>query len=145
MHMIGLARLGKDSELRSTNDGTQVLSMALAFNFGRKDQQGQRPSQWVDAALFGDRAEKLAPYLLKGVQIEVHLSDPHIETFKRRDGTEGFKLVAMVGPLEFAANSAPQGQPNQQQQSRQPAAGGHRAPASRPAPNFSDMDDDIPF
>ena len=158
MHLIGPARLGKDAELRFLQDGTPVANLALAFNYGPKDQNGKRATQWVDAALFGDRATKLQPYLLKGTQIDVHLSDPHIETYTARDGTQGFKMVARLSHLEFVG-SAPQQQDGQQaqQQQRQPAPqqsqreqrlnSQHQQsrPTPRPAQNFSDMDDDIPF
>lgn len=155
MHLIGPARLGKDAELRFMADGTPVANLALAFNYGPKDAEGKRATQWIDAALFGDRAQKLQPYLLKGTQIDVHLSDPHIETYTARDGSQGSKLVARLSHLEFVG-SAPQQQGGQQTQpqQRQPAqsqreqninrqhaqTGGGRATT-----NWDDMGDDIPF
>ena len=64
--MIGLARLGRDAEIRTTSQGDSVATLALAFSYGRKGSDGNRPTQWVDAALWGKRAEALAPYLTKG-------------------------------------------------------------------------------
>lgn len=154
MHLIGPARLGKDAELRTLQDGTPVINLALAFNYGPKNHEGKRATQWVEAALFGERAEKLQPYLLKGTQIDVHLSDPHIETYTARDGSQGAKLVARLSHLEFVG-SAPQqtgqqqGQPAQQQRQQQSTREQNRErqyqQGQRPAANFSDMDDDIPF
>ena len=46
-------------------------NLALAFNYGRKDDQGQRPTQWVDAALWGKLAESLKQYLIKGKQVTI--------------------------------------------------------------------------
>lgn len=156
MHLIGPARLGKDAELRFMQDGTPVVNLALAFNYGPKAADGKRATQWVEAALFGDRAEKFQQYLLKGTQIDVHLSDPHIETYTARDGSQGSKLVARLSHLEFVGR-APQQQGDQQTQppQQQPAQSQREQrlnnqhqqtrPAPRPAANFSDMDDDIPF
>jgi len=102
MFLIGLARLGRDCELRYTTDGKAVTNLALAFNYGMKDGNGNRPTQWVDASLFGDRAAKLAQYLTKGTQLELHLSDVHVETYQKNDGSTGSKLVGRVHHLEFA-------------------------------------------
>lgn len=139
--LIGLFTLGRDAELRTTAQGDQVASLALAYNYGRKGQDGKTPSQWVDAALWGERATKLAEYLTKGSQFYMQLDDLHIETYDKRDGGQGFKLVGRVGQIEFTRGSA-----------QRPAA---PAPAPRPAQQrpaaapkgsgFDDMDDDIPF
>jgi single-strand DNA-binding protein len=156
MHLIGLARLGRDAELRTLQDGTAVANLALAFNYGKKDANGNRPTQWIDASLWNDRAERLAPHLLKGTQLEVHLSDPRVETYQKSDGTQGVKLVATVGHVEFASSKREEGQTGQQTQQRpaaQPPArnayadqkGGSPRQQQRPAYEFSDMDDDIPF
>lgn len=136
MHLIGLARLGRTVELRWTPDGKAVVNLALAYNYGKKDAKGDRATQWVEAALFDKRAEALAPHLLKGTQLNVHVSDIHIETFRRNDGSEGSKLVGFIAHLEFAGG-APQTRPG-------PTPGTTQHP-SRPAPSHDDMDSDVPF
>ena len=141
MKAFGLARLGRDAEIRTTSQGESVATLALAFSYGRKGSDGNRPTQWVDAALWGKRAEALAPYLLKGGLVSVSLEDVHIETFDGKNGP-GHKLAARVVDVELAspkqAGSAPAQQPR-------PAP----APAPRPAPSagsgFEDMTDDVPF
>jgi len=115
MQLIGLARLGKDAESRRTNESKFVLQMALAFNYGKKGQDGKRPTQWVDAAWFGDRAERAAQYLVKGSLVNVYLAEPHIETYQRNGGGEGFKMVAYVNELEFAGSPQQAQRPAQQQ------------------------------
>lgn len=148
MHLIGVARLGRDAEVRYLQDGTAICNLSLAWNYGKKGQDGNRPTQWVDAALFGDRAEKLAQYLLKGTHVCVHLSDPRIEEYQKTGGGTGVKLAARVDHIEFAVSSQQQGQQRQQapQQTR------HQAPQreQRQAPQqssggFGGMDDGIPF
>lgn len=147
MHIIGLARLGVDVTVRYLPDGRPVANLALAFNYGKKDDAGKRPTQWIDAAIFGERAEKLAPYLTKGTLVDVHLADPHIETYTDRNGNPGSKIVALVNHLEFAGGGQQQ---NQNQGQQVPAAGAReqRQNTPRPAPQqrpASDFDDDIPF
>lgn len=171
MQLIGLARLGRDAEIRFTNDGEPVASLSLAFEHGRKGQDGRRPTQWVEATLWGKRAESLAPYLLKGGAVVVTLDDPHIEEFQKRDGSTGNKLVGKVTALELAGKPA---QAEEAPPARPAPAPAPRAAAPRPAPRppapapaarngyadaksgraapppstgtgFDDMTDDIPF
>ena len=135
MKANGLARIGRDVELRHTPNGEAVANLSLAFTYGKRGADGKRPTQWVEAALWGKRAESLAPYLLKGQQVVAYLEDVSIQTFRKQDGTEGIKLAARVGDLELIA-----GQGEAQQQTPAPT----RAPAPAPS-GFDDMDSDIPF
>ncbi len=124
----GLFRVGHDAKTHFLADGTAVANVSIAFNFGKPGQDGKRPTQWIDAAIFGKRAEVLAPMLNKGSQHVFHLSDCHIESFTKNDGTQA------VTPAQ--PRPAPQPAPRQAapQRTAAPAAGG-----------FADMDDDIPF
>ena len=106
MILTGFCRLGRDASLRYLSDGTPVANMAMAYNYGMKDGGGKRPSQWIDAALFGKRAEALLPYLKKGTALDVVLDDVRIDEWVRQDGTPGKqKLVGRVVLVEFAGRS----------------------------------------
>ncbi|MEO8297088.1 MAG: single-stranded DNA-binding protein [Burkholderiales bacterium] len=134
--IIGYARLGRDAEVRYTPDGKPITNLSLAFNYGRKGEDGNRPTQWVDGALWGPRAEALSPYLLKGIGIVVTLDDPHIETFQKADGTSGHKLTGTVSAIEFAGGPKQEGQGGQAPQQRTQGQAGQqasRAPQQRPA------------
>lgn len=135
--LIGLFTLGRDAELRTTAQGEQVASLALACQYGRKGADGKRPTQWVDGALWGERAAKLAEYLTKGSEFYMQLEDVHVETYDKRDGGQGVKLVGRVGSLEFT-----RGRPAAQAPAPAPRP---PAPAPKPASGFDDMEDDIPF
>lgn len=139
MMAFGLARLGRDAEVRYTPDGTPVANLSLAFSYGKKGTDGKRPTQWVDGSLWNKRAEALAQYLTKGTLLAVTLEDVAIETFTKADGTPSSKLVARVTNVELA------GSPTQAQK---PAPAPAPAPKSKPTPSssFDDLDDsDIPF
>lgn len=145
MQLTGLARLGKDAEMRTIQGGTdKVASLSLAFNYGRKGQDGNRPTQWVDASLWGKLAEALIDYLVKGQQVVVTIDDPHIETYEGRNGP-GHKLAGRISSIELAGSrqdGAARQAPAAQQPQRQAPAASPGAPA---AAGFNDMDDDIPF
>lgn len=143
MMLIGLCRLGRDSELRYLTDGTPVLGLALAYNYGKKDDKGNRPTQWIDASLFGDRAAKLQSYLVKGQQINAVIEDVRIEQFTRRDNTVGNALRGRIVTVEFAG-SAPGEKPTSTP-TQAGASGGSKPAGAAPAGNFADPMDDVPF
>jgi single-strand DNA-binding protein len=142
MKTIGLARLGRDAEIRYTPGGDAVCNLSLAVNYGQKGQDGNRPTQWIDASLWGKQAEALAQYLTKGSVHCFVLSDIHIEKYQSQNG-EGHKLVARVDGVELGPRAAG-GQDSAPPQRQAPQQNTPR-PQPKPAPNFSDMDDDIPF
>lgn len=153
-HIAGSFRIGRDVELRFTQTGEPVANLALAFNYGQRNQDGHRPSQWVEASLWGKRAEALADYLVKGAQVYAVLSDPHVEQYEGKNGS-GVKLVARVLDIELTSSKqqgaaqeqtrqqAPQQAPQQRQSAlaRQPQ---RQAPAPSGS-GFDDFEDSIPF
>lgn len=122
MKAFGLARIGRDVEVRMTPQGEPVAGLSLAFS---RTVKGEKLTQWVDAALWGKRAESLAPYLLKGGQIAVTLDDVHIETY----GEGKTKLAARVLDIELAGSKAAEDAPAK----------------AKPAAKAEKSDDDIPF
>jgi len=138
MKANGLARIGKDAEVRYTPGGAAVANVSLAFTYGKKGDDGKRPTQWVDASLWGQRVESLAPYLTKGKQIVACLEDVHIQTYTKGDGTQASKMAARIADLEFVAG----GEQAESQPRQQPKP--QAAPQSQGS-GFDDMDDDIPF
>lgn len=128
----GLMRLGRDAEVKQTSAGDSVANLALAYNYGKK-VDGKQPTQWVDAALWGKRAESLAQYLTKGTAVVVTLSDPYIKTFTKQDGTQSSVLAGQVIDITFA------GAPAKTEDKPKPAPKPVEQPAS------IGPDDDIPF
>ena len=153
--LFGLARIGRDAEVRyPPGGGDAVMNVSLAFNYGKRGEDGKRPTQWVDATMWGKRAEALAEYLVKGQAVAVTVDDVHIETYSRADGSGGHKLVGRIAQLDLAGGR-PDGAAAPAARAPAPAAGrnsyadakGGRAaaPAPKPATGFDDMDSDIPF
>lgn len=134
MIMTGIVRLGRDADVRHIASGEAVCKLSLVFNYGRKGSEGKQASQWLDASLWGKRAESLAPYLTKGSQLSVVLDEPHSEEYEGKNG-KSWKLVARVISIEFVG--------------KKPADDNHDEPAESPKkPNgvpFDDLNDDIPF
>lgn len=149
MKLIGLVRLGRDAEVRYSPEGKPIANFSGAYNYGRK-VDGQRPTQWVKLTMFGERAERLADYLKKGAQISIVAGDVHVETFEKRDGSPGWKFVAIVDDLEFASSPRESGEghapaPAPRPQAQRAAAPAPRQAAPKSGTGFDDLDDDIPF
>ena len=148
--LTDIGRIGRDAELRFTTgqNPTPVVALTLACDYGRK-VDGKKPTQWVEAVIFGKQAEALAPYLLKGQMMHFTLDDVHIEEFNRADGTPGNKLTGKVIVIKFAGPAPQAQQQTQQSRPQQP----RQQPTARPAqsqqgmsgPDYDSFDDDIPF
>ena len=125
--------LGRDAEVKYTAKGDPVASISLAYNYGRKGDDGKLPTQWVEVSLWGKRAETTAQYLLKGSQIVAVVKELHVETYPKKDGTEGHKLVGILDDFEFCGSKP---------ESQEPRA--ERQPAPK-ACAFDRFPDDVPF
>lgn len=146
--LTGLFRITRQAELRHLPGGEAVANLSLAYNYGlKKDERGFLPSAFVEAGLWGKRAESLHEYLEKGKQVFAVLEDVHMEFFNKADGTPGVKLAARVQNIEFVSDrrddrdtqQAPAARP---QQSAAPARTARPAAAAA-ADDFDDTD--IPF
>ena len=128
MLTMGIARIGNEPVVRFTPSGKAALQLSLAYHYGRRNEQGETPTQWVDATMWGERTEKLAPMLRKGDRIYVELRDVHLDSFTRKDGSSGANIKATIERIEFVES---------------------RKESQRPAllkNNVADMpDDSIPF
>lgn len=142
----GVARVGRDAEVRYVPSGEAVVNLSLAFSYGKRDADGKRPTTWVEASLWGKRAETLAPYLVKGQQVWVTIQDLRIETFTKSDGSQGNKLAGRLAEVEFVGGKPANGETSQAAPRSAPTP--TPAQAAKPAATgtgFDDMDDDIPF
>lgn len=146
MLMVGVARVGNEPVARYTPDGKPVMDISLAFDYGRKGSDGRRPTQWINATMWGDRVEKLQPYLSKGSQVFVTLSEPHIETYEKKDGSgQGFSLRARITELEFVGGRRDDSGASAEAGAEPAAAAPRGAAKTAKAGSFGDLDDDIPF
>ena len=108
-----IGNLGKDCELRYTAGGTPrgEFSVAVSRSF-KKGNDWQEETEWFNVVLWGDDAERLSEFLLKGQPVYV---EGRMQT-RSWDGNDGVKhyrteLVAnvvhlMVRPLKRDTRSA---------------------------------------
>lgn len=136
---IELVRLGRDAEVRITPQGKSVANLACAYDYG----YGQnKKTQWIDLALWGDRADKLGPSLLKGTQLFVVASDLAVSSYQKADGITVPKLSGNIVELKFAGSKQEERPAPPPPAQRRPAP---PPPQQQPSMQYDDMDSDIPF
>lgn len=100
--LIVTGRIGSDAEKRSLQSGKAVVSFSVA------DQQGwgdNKHTLWIKCAMFGERAEKLLPYLTKGSLVEV-VGTPSVEAWiKKGDNTAQAALKLTVSEVKLHGGS----------------------------------------
>lgn len=62
-------RLGADSELKTSKNGNQFLSMRVATD---EFNNGETSTVWVNVIWSGDRAVKMAEHMKKGSLVDIH-------------------------------------------------------------------------
>lgn len=163
--VIIVGNLGRDPEVRYMPSGDAIANIAVATSYRTNDRntgEQKELTEWHRISFFGRLAEIVGQYLKKGSSVYV---EGRLQTRKYtdKDGVEKYatdiiaeNMQMLRTPSEHSGHddggyeAPPQRQ--QQGQSRQQSAPSSREQnrdrqhaASRPAPNFSDMDDDIPF
>ena len=143
-----LVRLGRDAEVKYTQNGDPVASLAMVYDIGFGDK---KRSQWIDGTLWGKRAESLGPYLTKGSQVVLYADDVELEQFMKKDGTPGAKLKCRVSDLSLISGQSQQQAPQQQYQQQAPQQQYQQQQARQQAPqqqvpqNQGEEFEDIPF
>lgn len=100
--------LTRDPEVKMTQSGMAIMSLGVAVNERHKNQQ---TGQWedkpnfIDCTMFGDRAQKLSPYLTKGTKVAIsgRLSQ---RSWQAQDGSKRSKVEVVIDDLEFMSKGA---------------------------------------
>ncbi len=160
--VIIVGNLGRDPEIRYMPSGDAIANIAVATSYKSKDRntgEQKELTEWHRISFFGRLAEIVGQYLKKGSSVYV---EGRLQTRKYtdKDGIERYATdiiaenMQMLGGRQgmgggdsygggddMGGYDAPPSRPAPRQASPAPAA----RPQPKPAPNFSDMDDDIPF
>jgi single-strand DNA-binding protein len=165
--VILVGNLGKDPEVRTTQDGTKIVNFTLATSETWNDRaSGERKerTEWHRVVIFNDNAATVAEkYLRKGRKVYV---EGALQTRKWTDqsGQEKYTTEVVIGRfngtltlLDSRADGEGGGTPDgggYQPRERAPARSGAPAGGSGPrgggtpswdAPKGGDLDDEIPF
>lgn len=90
--IILIGRLTKDPELRYTPNGKAVATFTLAVDRSRKNQDGEKETDFINIVVWGAQAETSANFLMKGKLCAV---DGRLQ-IRSFDATEGKRWITEV-------------------------------------------------
>lgn len=140
LHIAG--RIGKDAEIRFTQGGDPVCSFDVAVDSRVK---GEKVTTWVRCTIWGERAEKLGPYLTKGTAIAV-AGEAKATAYTPRDSDKprGVLEIRVDRVTLLGGGGEQQERPQQNRQDRSPPP--RQEPQQDPPADFEDdFNDPIPF
>jgi single-strand DNA-binding protein len=138
-----IGNLGKDPETRYMPSGEAMTSITVATTESWKDKatgEKKEATEWHRISFFGKLAEIAGQYLKKGSQVYIEGS-LRTRKYTDKDGVEKYATDIKADKMQMLGGKG--GESEAPRPSPAPAA--RQEPAARPAPNFSDMDDEIPF
>lgn len=111
--VILVCTLGKDPEVRQTQNGNAICNLSAATSRKYKDAQGnaQEETEWHRISLFGRSAEVAGQYLKKGsmVYIEGRL---HTRKYTDKQGIERYATDIIGETLQFLDSKKSTGESN---------------------------------
>jgi single-strand DNA-binding protein len=149
--VILVGNLGKDPEVRYAPSGDAFANVTIATTRTWKDKNSgdkKEETEWHRIVFNGRLAEIAGEYLKKGRSIYVE-GRLRTRKWQDKDGTDKYttEIIAdqmqMLGSREGMGGGMDEGGAG----GGRPASAPRAAPAAakKPAGNFDDMDDDIPF
>lgn len=99
--VILIGRLGKDPEVRHTQDGTTIVNMNVATSENWKNKatgEKKQKTEWHRIVMFGKLAELAEQYLRKGDQVYIEGS---LQTRKWQDknGADRYTTEVVLNPF----------------------------------------------
>lgn len=140
--VIIVGNLGKDPDLRYMPSGDAIANIAVATSYKPKDKDAV--TEWHRISFFGRLAEVVGEYLKKGSSVYV---EGRLQTRKYtdKDGIERYATDIIAENMQMLGGRQGNDEVGYEAPSRKAPTASAARPAPRPMPNFSDMDDDIPF
>lgn len=97
-----IGRLGADSELKTSKNGNQFLSMRVASNdfIG-----GENLTTWISVLWAGERAVKMAEHMKKGSQVIIH-GTPKYSLYKAKNGESAIDVSVFADRVDFVSSNS---------------------------------------
>jgi single-strand DNA-binding protein len=144
--VIVVGNLGKDPETRFLPDGKAVCNFTMATTDTWKDKatgEKKEATEWHRVSTFGRLAEICGEYLKKGSQVYIE-GKLRTRKWQDKEGQDRYTTEIIADAMQMLGSRSGMGG-GEPRETREPSAAGESAPARKPAGQFQDMDDDIPF
>ena len=158
--VILVGNLGRDPEIRSTNDGTRIANLNLATSESWRDRvSGERKerTEWHRVVIFNENLAKIAEqYLKKGAKVYLE-GQLQTRKYTDKDGVEKYSTEIVADRMQLLGGRQGGGTGGDAELAGATSGGGasRREPAASTAgggksggsakKNTEDFDDDIPF
>ena len=139
--IVLMGRLVRDPELRYTQSQTPVASFSLACERDRKNQNGEKETDFFNCTAFGKQADFVDRYLKQGTKILL-VGRVQNDNYTNKEGQKVYSVQIIAEEIEFA-------------ESKNAGSTGGGAPSGRPDPgaaagdgfmNIPDgIDEELPF
>lgn len=97
---IGIGRLTKDVELRTTNSGKSVMSNSIAIRNDYKNADGDYDSEFINIQVWGKTAEYLYNYARKGSPIAIE-GRVQTRSYDDADGNTRYTTEVVCNSVEL--------------------------------------------
>ena len=146
--VILVGNLGRDPETRYSPDGGAITNVSIATTDTWKDKasgEKQERTEWHRVVFFSRLAEIAGEYLKKGSQVYVEGS-LRTRKWQDKEGQERYTTEIVADRMQMLGSRSGMGDGGSRERAEPATASEPRPAAARkPAGNFNDMDDDIPF
>jgi len=157
--VILVGNLGRDPEIRSTNDGTRIANLALATSETWRDRNsGERKerTEWHRVVIFNERlVEVVEKYVRKGSKLYIEgalqtrkwTDNAGVEKYSTEIVLQRFRgeLTMLDGARGSGGGAMEGGADYDDTFGDSPLRGGTATPSRPRAPAGGDLDDEIPF
>lgn len=151
--VILVGNLGRDPEMRYMPSGDALASFSVATTDNWKDKNGQKQerTEWHRISMFGKLAEIAGEYLKKGSSVYI---EGRLQTRKwqDKDGNERQTTEIVADRMQMLGGRSGSGSYDAmdddsapRQSAPSPSNAAPRQAPAKPAGNFDDFEDDIPF
>ena len=136
-----IGRLGADSELKTSKNGKQFLTMRVASNdfIG-----GENLTTWISVLWGGERAVKMAEHLKKGSQVIIN-GTPKYSLYKAKSGESAIDVSVFADRVDFVSSNSGGTQSNEAVTETGTFKKKEPAVAAATAKNETNESDDLPF
>jgi len=144
--VIVVGNLGKDPETRFLPDGKAVCSFSVATTDKWTDKASgdkKEQTEWHRISAFGRLAEICGEYLKKGSQVYIE-GKLRTRKWQDKEGQDRYTTEIIADAMQMLGSRSGMGG-GESREMREPPPMGESKPAKKPAGQFQDMDDDIPF
>ena len=139
--VIVVGNLGKDPEIRSTNDGLKVASLSVATSDQWTDKQSgdrRQRTEWHRVVIFNDKLVEIAErFLKKGAKLYL---EGALQTRKWTDNNGQERYTTEIVLQKFRGELTMLGTRDHDDDEGGTGRSGHRA-----SPPVTDVDEEVPF